>query len=274
MFLEQYWGGPTTYSEQRGHPRLRMRHRPFRVTPAQRDRWLTHMMAAVDTLDAAARQRPAPARLPRARRPLDGQLLPGLTRTGGSARRATSCSSRKTLQKWTSSTARRSGGACVPVTDVSTLRCPDRRARVILAGAPVHTADADPAWWRHAVIYQIYPRSWADGNGDGIGDLARHHRPPALPARPRRRRRLALALLHARRRPTPATTSPTTATSTRSSAPSPTPTPCSRRAHELGFKVIVDLVPNHSSDEHEWFQAALAAGPGSPERARYMFRDG
>lgn len=53
MFLEQYWGGPTTYSEQRGHPRLRMRHVPFRVTPAQRDRWLTHMMAAVDTLDLA-----------------------------------------------------------------------------------------------------------------------------------------------------------------------------------------------------------------------------
>ncbi|HET7303129.1 MAG TPA: globin [Segeticoccus sp.] len=51
MFLEQYWGGPTTYSEQRGHPRLRMRHVPFTVTPTQRDRWLTHMLAAVDTLD-------------------------------------------------------------------------------------------------------------------------------------------------------------------------------------------------------------------------------
>ena len=51
MFLEQYWGGPTTYSEQRGHPRLRMRHHPFKVTPDQRDRWLRHMMAAVDTLD-------------------------------------------------------------------------------------------------------------------------------------------------------------------------------------------------------------------------------
>lgn len=50
MFLEQYWGGPTTYSDQRGHPRLRMRHMPFRVTPAQRDRWLTHMMAAVDAV--------------------------------------------------------------------------------------------------------------------------------------------------------------------------------------------------------------------------------
>ena len=53
MFLEQYWGGPTTYSDERGHPRLRMRHHPFTVTPAQRDRWLTHMMAAVDTLDLA-----------------------------------------------------------------------------------------------------------------------------------------------------------------------------------------------------------------------------
>ncbi|AKT51510.1 globin [Arsenicicoccus sp. oral taxon 190] len=50
MFLEQYWGGPTTYSEQRGHPRLRMRHVPFAVTPTMRDHWLQHMMTAVDTL--------------------------------------------------------------------------------------------------------------------------------------------------------------------------------------------------------------------------------
>ncbi|MBI4901757.1 MAG: globin [Actinobacteria bacterium] len=48
MFLEQYFGGPNTYSEKRGHPRLRMRHASFAVTPAQRDRWLTHMMAACD----------------------------------------------------------------------------------------------------------------------------------------------------------------------------------------------------------------------------------
>lgn len=51
MFLEQYWGGPTTYSQERGHPRLRMRHMPFAVTPEQRDRWLTHMMAACDAVD-------------------------------------------------------------------------------------------------------------------------------------------------------------------------------------------------------------------------------
>lgn len=49
-FLEQYWGGPGTYSEQRGHPRLRLRHQPFAVSPAQRDRWLTHMRTAVDSL--------------------------------------------------------------------------------------------------------------------------------------------------------------------------------------------------------------------------------
>jgi hemoglobin len=53
MFLEQYWGGPTTYGEQRGHPRLRMRHAPFSVTPEMRDRWLTHMRVAVDSLDLA-----------------------------------------------------------------------------------------------------------------------------------------------------------------------------------------------------------------------------
>jgi truncated hemoglobin YjbI len=50
MFLEQYWGGPTTYSENRGHPRLRMRHVPFHVNPDARDRWLAHMRVAVDEL--------------------------------------------------------------------------------------------------------------------------------------------------------------------------------------------------------------------------------
>jgi hemoglobin len=50
-FLEQYWGGPTTYSEQRGHPRLRMRHAAFAVTPLARDRWLAHMRTALDTLE-------------------------------------------------------------------------------------------------------------------------------------------------------------------------------------------------------------------------------
>ena len=50
-FLEQYWGGPTTYSEQRGHPRLRMRHAPFAVTPDAKERWLKHMHAALDAVE-------------------------------------------------------------------------------------------------------------------------------------------------------------------------------------------------------------------------------
>ncbi|GAB3173001.1 globin [Myceligenerans halotolerans] len=53
LFLEQYWGGPNTYSAERGHPRLRMRHMPFKVNPDARDRWLKHMRAAVDALELA-----------------------------------------------------------------------------------------------------------------------------------------------------------------------------------------------------------------------------
>lgn len=54
LFLVQYWGGPTTYGEERGHPRLRMRHAPFAIGPAERDRWLVHMRTAIAEL------RPAP----------------------------------------------------------------------------------------------------------------------------------------------------------------------------------------------------------------------
>jgi hemoglobin len=53
MFLVQYWGGPTTYSQQRGHPRLRMRHAPFPINAAARDAWLRHMRAALDELELA-----------------------------------------------------------------------------------------------------------------------------------------------------------------------------------------------------------------------------
>jgi hemoglobin len=55
-FLEQYWGGPTTYSQQRGHPRLRMRHAPFAIGPTERDAWLRHMRDAVDSLDLTPEQ--------------------------------------------------------------------------------------------------------------------------------------------------------------------------------------------------------------------------
>jgi hemoglobin len=55
-FLEQYWGGPTTYSQERGHPRLRMRHAPFAIGTAERDAWLRHMRAAVDSLRLSTEQ--------------------------------------------------------------------------------------------------------------------------------------------------------------------------------------------------------------------------
>ncbi|MBX6391680.1 MAG: globin [Frankia sp.] len=51
LFLIQYWGGPSTYSQRRGHPRLRMRHMPFAIGPAERDAWLAHMRAALDSLE-------------------------------------------------------------------------------------------------------------------------------------------------------------------------------------------------------------------------------
>jgi hemoglobin len=54
LFLAQYWGGPTTYSEERGHPRLRMRHAPFVIGSDERDRWLVHMREAVESLDPPA----------------------------------------------------------------------------------------------------------------------------------------------------------------------------------------------------------------------------
>ena len=54
LFLAQYWGGPTTYSEERGHPRLRMRHAPFAIGGEERDRWLVHMREAVESLDPPA----------------------------------------------------------------------------------------------------------------------------------------------------------------------------------------------------------------------------
>jgi hemoglobin len=59
LFLAQYWGGPATYMERRGHPRLRMRHFPFHIGPTERDHWLAHMAAAVETVapDEATRER-------------------------------------------------------------------------------------------------------------------------------------------------------------------------------------------------------------------------
>lgn len=131
----------------------------------------------------------------------------------------------------------------------------------------------DIPWWRHAVIYQIYPRSWADSTGDGVGDL------PGITSRLPHLRDLGVDAVWL----SPFYVSPMAdggydvADYTDVDPMFGTLADAEAligRAHELGLRVMVDLVPNHSSDEHPWFKAALAAGPGSPERARYHFRDG
>ncbi|TXK18549.1 glycoside hydrolase family 13 protein [Homoserinibacter sp. GY 40078] len=128
-------------------------------------------------------------------------------------------------------------------------------------------------WWRSAVIYQIYPRSFADASGDGVGDL------PGIT-----RRLPALAELGV-----DAVWLSPFFTSPQADAGYDVADYCDvdplfgtladfdamlANAHDLGMRVIVDLVPNHSSIAHAWFRAALAAPPGSTQRARYIFRDG
>lgn len=139
--------------------------------------------------------------------------------------------------------------------------------------APKTLTKSATDWWRHAVIYQIYPRSFADSNGDGMGDL------PGIIQRLPEVAELGVDAIWL----SPFYTSPQKDAGydvadycdidpvfgTLSDAETLIAT-----AHGLGLRVIVDLVPNHSSSEHEWFTAALAAAPGSPERGRYMFREG
>lgn len=142
--------------------------------------------------------------------------------------------------------------------------------------APTTTfASSQPGaeWWRSAVIYQIYPRSFADANGDGMGDL------PGITSRMGHLAELGVDAIWL----SPFMTSP------QKDAGYDVADYCDvdplfgtledfdtmlETAHGLGIRVIVDLVPNHSSDQHPWFQEALRAAPGSPERARYVFRDG
>jgi len=128
-------------------------------------------------------------------------------------------------------------------------------------------------WWRNAVIYQVYPRSFADGNGDGTGDLA------GVRARLPYLRDLGVDAVWF----TPWYVSPQAdggydvadyraidpAFGTLAEAEA-----LIAEAAALGIRTIVDVVPNHVSSDHAWFQAALAAGPGSPERERFWFRDG
>ncbi|WP_149262380.1 glycoside hydrolase family 13 protein [Actinomadura sp. K4S16] len=128
-------------------------------------------------------------------------------------------------------------------------------------------------WWRDAVIYQVYVRSFADSDGDGVGDL------PGVRSRLPYLAGLGVDALWL----TPFYVSPMAdfgydVADYRDVDPLFGTLADARDliadAHAHGLRIIVDVVPNHTSDRHAWFQAALAAAPGSVERARYVFRDG
>jgi alpha-glucosidase len=138
-------------------------------------------------------------------------------------------------------------------------------------GGRVEAADAP--WWRSAVIYQIYPRSFADSDGDGIGDL------PGIRSRLGHLRDLGVdAVWISPFYPSPMADAGYDVSDYRDVEPIfgtlADADALLADAHAIGLKVIVDLVPNHTSDRHAWFRTALAATPGSRERARYLFREG
>ena len=137
----------------------------------------------------------------------------------------------------------------------------------------LHSARPGSEWWRSGVIYQIYPRSFADQNGDGMGDL------PGITKRLPKLAELGVDAIWL----SPFYTSPQKdagydVADYRGVDPLFGTLDdfdvMVAKAHELGLRVMIDLVPNHSSDQHEWFQKALAAGPGSKEREYYHFKEG
>ncbi|TGN66767.1 alpha-glucosidase [Nocardioides eburneiflavus] len=140
--------------------------------------------------------------------------------------------------------------------------------RILVTEAP-----ARAPWWRDAVIYEIYPRSFADADGDGEGDI------PGITARLPYLADLGVdAVWVAPWYPSPMADGGYDVSDYCDIHPRfgtlQDADMMIAEAHRLGLKVIVDLVANHSSSEHEWFRAALASGPGSPARARYHFADG
>ena len=137
----------------------------------------------------------------------------------------------------------------------------------------LHKSIKSPKWWRTAVIYQIYPRSFADGNGDGIGDLV------GTTARLESLKSLGIdAIWFSPFFKSPQKDAGYDVADYKSIDPlfgtNQDFDDLLAKAKSLDLKIIVDLVPNHSSEEHELFKAALSAAPGSKEREMYIFRDG
>ncbi|KHL15729.1 UNVERIFIED_CONTAM: alpha-glucosidase [Mumia flava] len=132
---------------------------------------------------------------------------------------------------------------------------------------------SDATWWRSATIYQVYPRSFADADGDGTGDLA------GVRARLGYLRDLGVdAIWFTPWYPSPMADGGYDVADYRAIDPAfgtlEQAEALIADALDFGIRTIVDVVPNHVSDAHRWFREALAAGPGSPERERFWFRDG
>jgi len=137
----------------------------------------------------------------------------------------------------------------------------------------LHAANPAAEWWRTAVIYQIYPRSFADGNGDGMGDLV------GVTSRMESLAALGIdAIWFSPFFKSPQKDAGYDISDYRQIDPlfgtNEDLEALLAKAKSLGIRIIVDIVPNHTSDQHEWFQAALQAAPGSKERDYYHFLPG
>jgi alpha-glucosidase len=133
--------------------------------------------------------------------------------------------------------------------------------------------DAPESWWRDAVIYQVYIRSFADGNGDGLGDIA------GIRSRLGYLADLGVDALWVNPwYPSPMADAGYDVSDYRDVEPRfgtlADAEALVTEAHQAGLRVLLDIVPNHTSDQHPWFRAAVAAGPGSRQRERYVFRPG